>query len=162
MKIPKFPELNQNMNNHYYIWCFITKADCIKCTKLFAMILFSYFLFIAQIQARNRDSDRCYFQGLYSVPVLRGPVQFHGSEEISMTTCRQFCGQLGYVRGINGHKDRKRYFLDFVCMVSMLQIYACAMCSSQVVIFSEASANAISIAKNLGLAKNVVDSSASE
>ena len=59
-------------------------------------------------------------------------------------------------------KIEKYIFLDFVCMASMQQIFACAMCSSQVEIFNEASANAMSIAKNLGLAKNVVDSSASE
>ena len=52
-------------------------------------------LFILQIQARNRDSDRCYVQGQFSAPILRGLIQFHGSTEISMSTCRDFCRRTG-------------------------------------------------------------------
>ena len=61
------------------------------------MKVFIATLFILQIQARNRDSDRCYVQGQFSAPILRGLIQFHGSKEISMSSCRDFCRRLGYI-----------------------------------------------------------------
>ena len=60
------------------------------------MKILASFLLILQIQAGNRRDDRCYVQGQNVRPILRGNIQFHGSEKISMSTCRNFCKNQRY------------------------------------------------------------------
>ena len=125
------------------------------------MKIFLASLFFLQIQARNRDSDRCYRQEPFSAPILRGR-QFHGAEQISMSTCRNFCFQLGYVYLIKGLSEIFFYLqaLGIVYMASMRQIFAFVVIHFHQETFNEILVNVATIASDLDRVKNVVDSHA--
>ena len=126
------------------------------------MKIFFAALFILQIQARNRNSDRCYVQEPFSAPILRGR-QFHGAEKISMTTCRNFCRELGYVYLIIGLLSEILFYLQalgIVYMASMRQIFAFVVIHFHQETFNGVLVNVATIASDLDRVKNVVDSHA--
>ena len=132
-------------------------------SKVYDMKIFLASLFFLQIQARNRDSDRCYRQEPFSAPILRGR-QFHGAEKISMSTCRNFCYQLRYVKILIIVLLSEILFylqaLGIVYMASMRQIFAFVVIHFHQETFNGILVNVATIASDLDRVKNVVDSHA--